>query len=342
MNEMELLTAFRGEVPIAAPSARAEGLFTAGLSEIQGHQRSARVRLALPRVHSNGPGPNRSAGWLGGRRRLSLAGAAIVAAGLTATAIVLAVPHTAGRSAGVPGIAEHTPGPTMPVHLLATIAARAALSQPLVRPSQWVYRKEEFYQTPPPSYVPDSVPAVIIEGTWITADGTRSVFGSASQGTGTEPGPVPYSEIGSLPTDPRVLDAYLAHQVYPRPNATPTNKEVAAFTDISQMLSTMILPPRLTAELYHALADIPGIVAKKNVHDITGRIGVAFLMPQNSQSMNDEIILNARTYQFLGEATWQDGPDVWVKQKGGWTGPDLFSEDAILTESLVAGPGKLP
>jgi len=230
----------------------------------------------------------------------------------------------------------------MPAHLLAAVAAQAALSQPAVKPGQWVYRKVEDYQTPPPSYVPNPVPAVIIEDTWTTANGTRSAVGSVSQGYSHQGEAVPYSRIGSLPADPRTLDAYLAHQAYPRPSATPTNKEVAAFSAISQMLTTMVLPPELTAELYHALADIPGIVAKKNVRDITGRIGVAFLMPQNSQSMNDEIILNAKTYQFLGEANWQNGPDVWVKVKDGWSGTDVFSEHAILSESLVAGPGKLP
>jgi hypothetical protein len=141
---------------------------------------------------------------------------------------------------------------------------------------------------------------------------------------------VPYSRIGSLPANPVALDADLAHLDYPNPNATTANKATAEFADIADMLTAYVLPPQLTAELYHAVADIPTVIAKQNVKDLAGEVGLAFILPQNSQSMNDEIFLRPSDYQLLAREHWLTG------------GPGLVVAETVLAQAFVSASGKLP
>lgn len=93
------------------------------------------------------------------------------------------------------------------------------------------------------------------------------------------------------------------------------------------------MPPSLNAELYQALADIPTIRVKSHVTDIAGRAGVAFLLPETSQSVNQEIILDASDYSYLAQA-------VWEPSNGSPNSAIPFTETALLKTTLVFGPGR--
>jgi hypothetical protein len=141
--------------------------------------------------------------------------------------------------------------------------------------------------------------------------------------------PVPYGQLDSLPTDPAALDAYLARLSYPSPNATTANKTTAEFSGVVGLLTNDVLPPTLTAELFHALADIPTVFAEQDVKDKAGQVGVAFIMPANGQSVNEEIILSPTDYRVLARVEWQAGVIP-------------LHEEMFLAQALVSGPGKLP
>jgi hypothetical protein len=320
MDDLDLLTKLRVEVPLAAPSPRAEQLFRAGLAETQSSERTRSSRPAARRFSG-----------LRGRWGL-LAPRTVVAVGLAAAVtagILIAVLPSGQQPATVPP--AQASGKAMNVQLLADLAAKAAQSGPSVPPGQWVYRKVMFY--PPP----------VTEGTWTTADGTKQYVGGGMATIDTSP---KYSQLGSLPKDPAALDAYLAHLSYPNRDATKANKDVADFFTIEDMLSDYVLPPALTAELYHALADIPTITARTDVTDIDGRSGVAFVLPATPQSVNLEIILSSADYRMLAQASWGNSgpikPQVVNGTVIGETGPVAFNEQAILSEAFVSGPGVLP
>jgi hypothetical protein len=322
MDDLDLLTKLRAEVPPAAPSPRAEQLFRTGLAEIQSSERTRVSRRAARRFSG-----------LRGRRGF-LAPRAVVAAGLAAAVtagILIAVLLSGQRPATVPP--AQAGGKAISVQLLADLAAKAAQSEsrPSVRPGQWVYRKVMFY------------PDTLTEDTWTTADGTKQYVGGGMGTTATSP---KYSQLGSLPKDPPALDAYLAHLSYPNPDATKANKDVADFFTIEAMLSNYVLPPALTAELYRALADIPTVTARTGVTDIAGRSGVAFVLPATPQSVNLEIIVSSTDYRMLAQASWGNGgPTKRQVVNGtfiGEGGPVLFNESAILSEAFVSGPGVLP
>lgn len=320
MDDLDLLTKLRAEVPLAAPSPRAEQLFRTGLAETQSSERTRSSRPAARRFS----GLRGRWGLLAPRTAVAVGLAAAVTAGILIAVLLSGQPSTVPPA--------QASGKAMSVQLLADLAANAVQSGPSVKPGQWVYREVMIYPPPP-----------LTEGTWTTADGTKDYVGGGMGTTDTSP---KYSQLGSLPKDPAALDAYLAHLSYPNPDATQANKDVADFTTIETMLSTYVLPPALTAELYHALADIPTITARKDVTDIDGRSGAAFVLPATPQSVNLEIILSSTDYRMLAQASWGNGgpikPQVVNGTVIGESGPVAFNEQAILSEAFVSGPGVLP
>lgn len=331
MNEMDLLSRLRDEVPLTEPSANAQRAFRAGLAGT-GSTRNIRSRRARTGA------PPRSG------RFPMLAGATALAVGVTAGIVVLALPSASRPSASRPSTALPTgsattaratptgttlpiPGTTRSAQLLADTAANAVLSQPAVNASQWVYRNMEFYHQPIPG-ARHQFREYNVENTWMMADGdhfttTGSEFGLMDEA------PVSYGQLDWLPANPAALDAYIAHLSYPNPNATTANKATAEFDGVAGLLTDYVLPPKLTAELFHALADIPTVYGKSNVKDIAGQVGVAFIKPYNAQSVNEEIILSPTDYRVLGRADWQAHV---ITMQG----------EAFLAQALVSGPGKLP
>jgi hypothetical protein len=351
VNELDLLARLRDEVPLSAPSP--------------GAQRAFRDGLAGPAGLADGTG--------GGRPRLLrhrprrprgfsplLAGATALAVGVTAGAVVLALPSGRPASGALPtgdaGTARATPtgtssagtspkiaGTTRSAQLLADTAANRVLSQPAVQPTQWVYRQVETYRAPLPSFLNAKFKwrTYDTENTWTMADGDHYYTTGNVWGLGGDP-TVTYAQLYTLPANPVALDAFLAHQQYPGPNATIANKATSEFSGIEGLLIDYVLPPRLTAELYRALADIPTVIGKKNVKDIFGQTGDAFILPQNGQSVNQEIFLSQSTYQVIANADWETGGH-WVKNSnGGWSGPVPLREQAFLKVAFVSGKGKLP
>jgi hypothetical protein len=320
MDELDLLTKLRAEVPLAAPSPGAEQLFRTGLAEIQSSERTRLSRRAARRFS----GLRGCWGLLTPRTAVAVGLAAAVTAGILIAVLLPGQPSTVPPA--------QASGKAMSVQLLADLAAKAVQSGPSVKPGQWVYREVMFYPPPP-----------LTEGTWTTADGTKQYVGGGMGTTDTSP---KYSQLGSLPKDPAALDAYLAYLSYPNPDATKANKDVADFSTIETMLSDYVLPPALTAELYHALADIPTVAARTDVTDIDGRSGVAFVLPATPQSVNLEIILSSTDYRMLAQASWGNGgpikPQVVNGTVIGEAGPVAFNEQAILSEAFVSGPGVLP
>jgi hypothetical protein len=96
------------------------------------------------------------------------------------------------------------------------------------------------------------------------------------------------------------------------------------------MLASYVMPPRLTAELYRALTDIPGVTVNGHAVDVAGRPGIGFISPALPGAGNTEIILSPRTYRLMGD-------DLLL-------GPcrQLINGTAILREALVSGPGVWP
>ncbi len=297
MNEVDQLTRFRDTVPVGV-SPRAEQLFLAGLREDQHSERTdvPRPRSRMTRI------------WSPWRLGIAASAAAVLAAGLVTAGLVAAVQP----SAPVPLTAE----------LLADRASAAALTQPTVSAGQWVYRVVE-------SKVPfdrKGRPSTFTEAGWETADGMVTYGDNYSVGVDTGDYIPSYSQLGSLPTIPAALNAYLVRLVYPNSKPTPVQKDQAAFSVIDDMLENYALPARLSAEIYQALAAIPIVTVDPHVTAIDGQAGAAFVLPETPQSEKQEIILNASSYRFIGHASWGAAPSV-------------LQETAVVKMVIVGAPG---
>jgi hypothetical protein len=318
MNEMDLLTEFRAEVPLGV-SPHAEELFRAGIKD------HSAERSRLPRTRN--PLARRPFARIGMRWRLALA--AGLAAGLALGVLVAVQPsgQRAGQPAGQPSAQAIGQPSVLTARMLADRAATAALTGPTVPAGKWVYQRTVTYSASPPS----GTPARLTQDIWSTADGSLEYQGGGwSRDTVQQ---ALYRELSSLPANPVAIDRYLARLSYPNANATQTNDEVAAFSTIEQLLSSAVLPPSLNAELYRALGDIPTVEVRSHVTDIDGRTGIAFVMPENSQSSNQEIILDAKDYTYLAQAAWQPS-------NGTPNSAISFTETAVLRTTLVSGPGR--
>jgi hypothetical protein len=317
MNEIEMLTRLRNEVPAGEVSASAARRFYTAIS--------AERSVATPSDPFRRTGTPRPAYWL--RRpahpRLAAGLAAGVAAVVAADAATAVIGVGAHSSANRPMAGSH-PATSAPLTAreLAYRASAAVLTQPAVSPGQWVYAKME-----------SSGPGMKdeIREYWQTADDLRSAYywgGRLIVGNNTPPPDniISYSELNALPRDPMALIQYI-YRSEARVGIAPGLGTEIAFQELGQLALEYVLPPRLTAEVYQALADIPGVTVNKDAVTITGVHGIAFVLLRRSDHLNEEVILSNSSFDEIATAVIAKG---WVK------------ESAILQQASVAGPGVRP
>lgn len=327
MNEMELLARLRADLPSAPVPARAASLLQ---DAIGGEKASTTTttttrpapRPAAPRAE-RGHDPAASARW--GRTWRPLAAGAVTLAVVAAVAL--------GQFLVT---ARRTPSPGQ----VSAAAAATALAQRSVRPGQWVlwtekqvgcsagkgaertwttadvgnaaflyHHKWQFmYGSSSGSESTTNVgatttcqqqPAVLVQP---APGGGTVTISSAAQLEAAQPGApqLNYTDVGSLPRDPRSLARDLGGLRLPSGTGLGRGGPQAFFL-IYTVLSTYVLQPRLTAELYQALGDIPGLTVDAHAADVTGRPGIGLALPLGPGSrLTQEIVLAPRTYHLLG------------------------------------------
>ncbi|MGN6792464.1 MAG: CU044_5270 family protein, partial [Streptosporangiaceae bacterium] len=144
--------------------------------------------------------------------------------------------------------------------------------------------------------------------------------------------PIRYADLSKLPGSPHALVRYLGHLRLPK-SGPPAAR---AFRVIVELIQTYVMPPQLTAELYRALADIPGVTVDNHAIDVAGRHGVGFAFDISPGSgTKEELVLNRHSYHLRAVQIVRDkrGPNGRVV---------IDSGTAILRMALVNGPGVLP
>jgi hypothetical protein len=330
MNEMDLLSGLRDEVPLGV-SPRAEHLFRTALFE-----RDDPGRATLP-----------------GRDRSSRRGARVawrpvlavsLAAAVAAAVVVTVLPSHGQAPAGhrmASGLPSHgrvpAAHPASPVQLLADRAAVAALSAPDVKPGQWVYRLTELRGQLGKSVktgteevwskADDSVEANYYDGKLKLYypgrdyDGVQGVPDLASE-------PLSYGSLGSLPAQPGALLARLAKSgadVHPA-GCTLSSASCTDFGVISNLLSGYLMPPAVTARMYRALGDIPGIAVAPSIK-VEGQTCTGFRIPLEGGG-HAEMVINSSTYQYVA---------TFGSFSGGAVGRNV-----VVHQALVSGPGVRP
>jgi hypothetical protein len=331
MNEMQLLEEFRAVVAPPDPGTLAQAR-TRVLAGAAVGQASRRARSP----HLPGRWP-----------KLALTG---LAAAATAVAITVAL-------AAQGGAPSHPGAASTVAKELAYRVADVAAAQPNVRPGQWVYRQGKVitFGLHPVfgarwSYLQ-----------WTTADGTRTAYlhqgkvrfmpcppGRALPHAGCQPLmfelpgdqaiPVTYAQLSSLPRSPAALDRYLAS--LPLRDAGPA--PFREFAIISNLLVAYVMPPALTAELYRALGNIPGVTVDQHAVDVAGRAGIGFQITAPRLGADSpvrsvaQLILSPKTYGLMAEQ------ELDTNQRLPSVPRHTLYGTAILKTALVSGPGILP
>jgi hypothetical protein len=340
MDEMLTLQEFRAAVapPDDAVLARARARMLDRTMAGQGGRRARWPRLP------------------GSRPRLAVTSLAAAAVAAAVSVALVAPGSTPARPAAITA------------RELAYRAAAAAAAQPAVPPGQWVYWKETTV-----SLGGHMKPSQTTYQVWTTADSDKAAFvvhgsiryvcpgvvdpdpcqmiGQPSPIVLTEGGaqadintiPVSYAKLSSLPRNPLALDRYfgsLPHGLMPA--------AVSEFQIIEDLVISYVMPPALTAELYRALADVPGVTVNDHALDAAGRTGIGFQSPVPFFSHPpgpfiiypiDQFILDPSTYQLMGYSTTYE-----LLHSRGSSLPQHKAglSTAVLKSSLVSGPGVVP
>jgi hypothetical protein len=316
----------------------------------------ARARMLDRRMAGQG---GRRARWPrlpGTRPRLVLTGLGAAAAAAAVTVALV-----------VPGGPPARPD-ALTARELAYRAAAAAAAQPAVAPGHWVYWKETTV-----SYSGGPRRQIIRKGSrttyqvWTTADSAKAAFvvhgsiryvcpsqlipppcqiiGQPSPLVLTEGGgqadinqiPVSYAGLSSLPRNPVSLDRYFG-SLHGRGESAASSE----FQIIYDLVISYVMPPALTAELYRALGEVPGVTVNDHAVDAAGRTGIGFqspvpFIPDPGGPFVlypvDQLILDPSTYELMG---YSSGFSLRSLQH------TAGLSTAVLKSSLVSGPGVVP
>lgn len=237
-------------------------------------------------------------------RRRPLWWGGLTAAGL-AVAVATVVALTPADTAVPPGPAPRPS--TDPVWILHTAAARArALPDVEPRPDQFVYTRTR-----------------LADGreneTWASADGTHDglafTFGHENEVAGCRDGKRVQQDHGrtvtsrctphpaaypDLPADADAMLAYLHRSTY---------GEGDTLHDLGNEVVTLAggyLRPAARAALYEAVAKVPGLIARPDAKDGTGRpvLGITWnSTTEHGIGNQDEFLFDPETFAYLGNGT---------------------------------------
>lgn len=140
-----------------------------------------------------------------------------------------------------------------------------------------------------------------------------------------------YAWLAALPTDPSELLDELDRAAVP---VDGQEQEQATFELIGSLLSEQIVPPRIAAALYRAVARIDGVEVDRRATDALGRRGIGISRRDARFRTRTTWIFDARTYEMRGTRWYFTHPDH---------SPDiLFGATAILETAVVDRAGQAP
>ncbi len=382
MNDLEMLSSFRAEVPLGEPPAAAQAAVMTAITAAASRRGRDRER----RFASGRGRPSRTAGTAAAasgpssRRRAVLAcsvAAAVAAAG-GAVALRAASGPAPAHAAGGPGQpATPLPGGFASVGRartetqLVAFATRSAALSPARAPGphEWVYVRTETADSSAGSggflFGPPNERHINVQ--WVRVDGRESASAAGSSATRPAPGiaapgklnlvpggawtlggwkSVSYPYLNSLPTGPAKLEAVILADNLPRlPWYVPERNE-AIFNAIATLLfgecEGVWLPPKLAAAMYRVLQGLPGVHFDTGT-DLAGRTGLGFYLVLDGWYKH-ELVINPVTYSYMGVKTVavRAHADVGTDGTRQIRKGQVLGWEALLAAAIVRRPGQLP
>ncbi|MFB4303181.1 CU044_5270 family protein [Actinomadura sp. NTSP31] len=242
--------------------------------------------------------------------------AGAVAAVAAAAAAVTAVAMTGGSGGGT-GNGPKNFAPVANVKELGTRAAKAAETGTAVAPGQWTYIKT--------MDAGSTYGSTRITGKRSTSERWAKYNGRAHdvqrEGRTVRMPPDPeWANLGRYSTNPNVLIGQLENRSLfknPPDFAAPwQGPDTAAFLLVRSLMDYGAPSPKLQAAFYRVLPRLKGVTLERNVADAAGRRGIAFALAVNGGGQREEIILNPKTYAYMGHRTVSLTPQVEYPDRG--------------------------
>ena len=256
-----------------------------------------------------------------------------------------------------------------PDPLLERLAAAPGEEAPgEIKNDQFIYTKRETYHWKPEKGVPDGC-SMTLEGyetgvreLWESVDGRREGLSRKpkSNGEETEQSLAPqlpgknmvnfYRQAEELPTDPEAMRRWLYGLEPGEKTSGSKAADVNAFAKAGNLLTTSLLPPKVAAALYRAIAEIPGLIAVEDAKDAAGRTGVAVALDtsgafgaaiRGSQGKaRAELIFDEKARAFMGEAVVNLAAPK--RECDPLEAGDLVSSTAVLARGVVDTTSQRP
>ncbi|MDN4173980.1 CU044_5270 family protein [Nocardioides sp. SOB77] len=247
-------------------------------------------------------------------------------------------------------------GPAAPPSRAAALLERAATTvkaagAPRPGDRQWLYYSTAATTAPGVPFDPD--PALRGYG-WVTFDGSRYADASSDDLSDVSVATVEpellarnatpesdYDAATALPSAPdALLDALADSEL-----ADPDGDSAAArdFDAVADVLARRLLPSPTLADLFRALATIPGVDVDLDAPpDLLGRAVVAITFEgdgADGMRVRSELLLDPTTYAFLGSRTTAlEAGEVWAGQHVVEPG-EVVEDRAVVGPILVDRPG---
>ncbi len=143
-----------------------------------------------------------------------------------------------------------------------------------------------------------------------------------------------YDFLSTLPTDPAELLAL----IYADGEGEGSDPDERAFSTIGSLLRGQLVPPELSAALYRAAEQIPGVFLVEDVKDAVGNDGLAVARVNDGQRI--EWIFDEASYAYLGERIVQVEEDGTGTEPGTVVGYTGIVQIAVVDElrERPAGP----
>lgn len=148
-----------------------------------------------------------------------------------------------------------------------------------------------------------------------------------------------YAYLSGLPTDPDRLLATLRASA----DEPLGSRDLAVFSNIGVFMRDGLIPPKVQAAIFQVLPRLQGVQLVRQATDAAGRAGVAFAVVEEGY-LRDELILDPKTYRYLGERSVvikdhvSRGIDGELRSRKG----EVVQWSAQTRIGVVDGPGKQP
>ncbi|MFW6690108.1 CU044_5270 family protein [Streptomyces sp. MAR4 CNX-425] len=308
-----------------------------------GRHRLLKEHLMAEIRHSDEPARARRP-WL---RPVLVAGAA---AAIVAVTLTFTPPSGGDSTAGPPASPPAAQAPDSAPQVLEQVAlAAAGQDAPEARDDEFTYvRSRKSFSGFDAVCEPWQDGSLVTRELWKSVDGSRpGLVRDPSLAGDVDGGPIApdadtgqtYRDLEALPTDPEEMLAWL----YGNKGGKGERPHYYAFKNA--FIVADVLPPEVSAALYRAVADIPGVELVKDAEDAVGRHGTAVGFVDERGASRVEMVFDPETWLLLGtrEVMIKDSADAQGRDCTGTikAGSVLWA-DAVMERGVVDAAGKRP